>query len=165
VSQGAWGQRGVIRFGTTRPSAPPKHDACQVLPRAAAGAWAAARNLPWPGAPSHSHRAFVQRGSASECCRQLAVRPPGGALVGSSWRGLGRRPVTAGVRLEIACWPVCRSGRMGAFSTMSAPRRTETSGRWRVGGFDPERPFPQIVGSGCQRLEVRLVLDFWVDNA
>jgi hypothetical protein len=31
-----------------------------------------------PGTRSHSRRAFVQRGSASECCRQLALRPQAG---------------------------------------------------------------------------------------
>jgi hypothetical protein len=45
------------------------------------------------------------------CCRQLALRPPGRALVGGRWRGLGRRPAMAGVTLEIAYWAVCRSRR------------------------------------------------------
>jgi hypothetical protein len=36
---------------------------------------------------------------------------PGRALVGTSWRGLGRRPAMAGVALEIACWQVCRGRR------------------------------------------------------
>jgi hypothetical protein len=51
----------------------------------------------------------TQRGCA--CCRQLGLRPPGRALVGTSWRGLGRRPAMGGVGLEIACCPVCRSRR------------------------------------------------------
>jgi hypothetical protein len=48
-------------------------------------------------------------GTGSQDCRQPDLKVPGRALVGWSWRGLDRRP--AGMALEIACWPVCRSRR------------------------------------------------------
>jgi hypothetical protein len=82
------------------------------------------RNLPWPRTRSHSRRAFVQRGSASECRRRLALAPGRGSVLSladleaprqgalrRSWRGLGRRPAWTGIALETACWPVCRSRR------------------------------------------------------
>jgi hypothetical protein len=85
----------------------------------------------------HSRRTFVQRGSASEGCRRLALRPPGRALVGRSWRGLGRRrAIMAGVALEIACSPVCRSRRWCRASVLSRrPCPHPAEGDIRTSGF------------------------------
>jgi hypothetical protein len=68
------------------------------------------RNLSRPSARSHSCRAFVQRGLRVGLLSSAGLEAPGRALAGRSWKGLGRRPAMAGGGLEIACWPVCRSG-------------------------------------------------------